>query len=163
MHKCTKKIFARLYKIRQRTLLTVSNMRMGRREWRYWSKGWGSRRDDIVISPFSRLDLGNSLPPQAERDRGILESVTSNPTGVAILRFVLGTGTHPAFLLHAGTSGLLAILQLGACPTGSDNFSGRTCLSRRKIHRPLDTQCSSSSTDSCARSWHTWKQRNSPG
>jgi len=116
---------------------------------RSWPEGRAVRLDGInSLAVLLIWTLENGLPFQASGDRGILESVTNNPLGVAICRFVFGTGTHPAFLLHAGTSDLLAFLQLSACLTGSDNFSGRACLLLREISCPLGMQDGASNTDS---------------
>ena len=81
--------------------------------------------------------MENGLSFHSTRDRGIVESVTSSPSGAAICQYVPGTGTHPAFLLPAGTSGLLAVLQLGVWSIGTDCFWKRTRLLRRKPRYPL--------------------------
>jgi hypothetical protein len=96
-----------------------------------------------------QLDSGKRLPLQAERDRGIFESVTRKPSCVAILW--VASGTEPVFLPRTGTSGLLAVLQLAVCLAGSANFRGRTRLLRRKIRYPFGEHGSAS--HSGARAW----------
>jgi len=82
------------------------------------------------------------------RDRGIVESVTSEPSGVAICRYGLGTGAYPSLLLHTGTSGLLAVLQLGVWFIGPDCFWKRTRLLRRRPRYPLGEDGSPSDASS---------------
>ena len=85
---------------------------------------------------------------QSTRDRGIVESVTSEPSGVAICRYGLGTGAYPSLLLHTGTSGLLAVLQLGVWFIGPDCFWKRTRLLRRRPRYPLGEDGSPSDASS---------------
>jgi hypothetical protein len=100
-----------------------------------------------TLSPFFIYAVENGLSFQSARDRGIVESVTSNLSGVAICRYVLGTGTYLAFLPHTGTSGLLAVLQFGVCFIGTDCFWNLTGLLHGRTRCPLgesgpsDTYC----------------------
>jgi hypothetical protein len=94
--------------------------------------------------PISTLENGLSF--QTVRGRGIVESATSKPPGVAICPHVLGTGTYPAFLPPTGTSGLLAVLQLRVCLIGTDCFWKRTRLLHRKTSGPLGKNGSPSDT-----------------
>ncbi len=115
-----------------------------------WPEFWADRTVS-TLSPFSHLELGTrpfiSLF-QSAPDRGIVESATSKPSDVVIRRYVLGTGTHPALLLPTGTSGLLAVLQLGVWSIGTDCLWKRTRLLRGRTCCPLgkngnagDTYC----------------------
>ena len=92
--------------------------------------------------------MENGLSFQSARDRVIVESATSKSSGVAICRYVLGTGTYPAFLVHTGTSGLLAVLQLGVWFIGPDCFWKRTRLLRRRPRYPLGQDGSESDASS---------------
>ncbi len=114
-------------------------------------QGWAGRIPPLAV--LLSYTLENGLPIQAERDRGIFESVTRKPTCVAILWVSLGT--QPLFLPRAGTPRLLAILQPALCLAGSGNFSGRTCFLRREIRFPLGEHGSASDIGSCARFWRT--------
>ena len=78
----------------------------------------------------------------------IVESVTSEPSGVAICRYGLGTGAYPSLLLHTGTSGLLAVLQLDVWFIGPDCFWKCTHLLRRRPRYPLGEDGSPSDASS---------------
>ena len=67
---------------------------------------------------------------------------------VAICWYGLGTGAYPSLLLHTGTSGLLAVLQLGVWFIGPDCFWKRTHLLRRRPRYPLGEDGSPSDASS---------------
>jgi hypothetical protein len=99
--------------------------------------------------------LGNGLPFQNAGNRGIVESVTSNPSRVAIFQFVPGTGTESAFLVCAGTPGLLAILLPGVCLDGFSNFGGFSRCACRKARHQLGEYSAAWDFDNCAQSCRT--------
>src|SRR5208283_2721253 len=120
--------------------------RTGRRGRAILAGGSGQPGRYQLSRRFPISNLENGLSFQSPGDRGIVESATSKPSGVAICQYVPGTGTHPAFLLPTGTSGLLAVLQLGVWSIGTDCCWKRTRLLRRKTRCPLDKNGSAGDT-----------------